>query len=157
MDGDGLMRIGEVADLTHLSLRRIRHYEDMGVVVPSARTKGGFRLYTGADVDRLRLARRMKPLDLTLEQVRDLLDHLDALASLGTGEPTTEEDLLDRRTVVDRVRMYLEVAEHREDALVEQTALVQGLATELRERISTAAGLLAESKVTNDRPRRDGA
>ena len=44
------MQIGEVAERVKLSLRTIRHYEEVGLVPPSARSKGGFRLYTEADV-----------------------------------------------------------------------------------------------------------
>ncbi|CAM5727047.1 hypothetical protein SBADM41S_09163 [Streptomyces badius] len=46
------MQIGEVAARTELSLRTIRHYEETGLVVPSARSRGGFRLYTEYDVAR---------------------------------------------------------------------------------------------------------
>ncbi|WP_448630300.1 MerR family DNA-binding transcriptional regulator [Cellulomonas soli] len=33
--------IGEVAEITGLSLRTIRHYDEVGLVVPSARSRGG--------------------------------------------------------------------------------------------------------------------
>lgn len=71
------MQIGEVAERTGLSLRTIRYYEEVGLVVPSARSQGGFRLYTEPDVDRLQLIKRMKPLGFQLEEMRDLLAILD--------------------------------------------------------------------------------
>lgn len=58
---DRHMQIGEVAARTELSLRTIRHYEETGLVIPSARSQGGFRLYTETDVARLMVIRRMKP------------------------------------------------------------------------------------------------
>ena len=73
------MQIGEVANRTGLSLRTIRYYEEMGLVVPSARTTGGFRLYTESDVARLMLIKRMKPLEFSLEEMSELLGTLDAL------------------------------------------------------------------------------
>jgi DNA-binding transcriptional MerR regulator len=75
----GRMQIGEVAERTGLSLRTIRYYEEVGLVVPSARSQGGFRLYTEPDVDRLNLIKRMKPLGFQLEEMRDLLAILDPL------------------------------------------------------------------------------
>ncbi|WP_017555492.1 MerR family transcriptional regulator [Nocardiopsis baichengensis] len=93
--GDALMRIGEVAERTGLSLRTIRHYDDVGVVRPSARSQGGFRLYTEADVQRLLLIKRMKPLDFSLEEVKDLLGVLDELDAGPQGGPA-REDLLRR-------------------------------------------------------------
>ena len=54
MRSDGqLHQIGTVAERVGLSLRTIRHYEEVGLVVPSGRSAGGFRLYTDGDVERL--------------------------------------------------------------------------------------------------------
>ncbi|EZP27503.1 Transcriptional regulator [Microbacterium oleivorans] len=74
------MRIGEVAERTELSFRTLRHYDEIGLVTPSARTEGGFRLYTEGDVARILLIRRMKPLGFTLDEMRELLDVVDAIA-----------------------------------------------------------------------------
>lgn len=71
------MQIGEVAERTGLSLRTIRYYEEVGLVEPSARTPGGFRLYTEPDVDRLNLIKRMKPLGFQLDEMRELMAVLD--------------------------------------------------------------------------------
>jgi MerR family copper efflux transcriptional regulator len=74
------MQIGLVAELTGLSIRTLRHYEEVGLVTPSARTSGGFRLYTDDDVERLRTIRRMKPLGFTLDEMRQLLTSLQVLS-----------------------------------------------------------------------------
>ncbi|MBX7432222.1 MerR family transcriptional regulator [Mycobacterium sp. Y57] len=75
------MQIGEVSARTGLSVKTIRHYDEVGLVIPSARSAGGFRLYTPADVARLIAIRRMKPLGFTLDEMRGLLAALDALES----------------------------------------------------------------------------
>ncbi|MFS0895055.1 MerR family transcriptional regulator [Microbacterium sp. 179-I 3D3 NHS] len=75
------MRIGEVTERTSLSFRTLRHWDDVGLVQPSARTDGGFRLYTEKDVERILLIRRMKPLGYTLDEMRELLDVVDALTA----------------------------------------------------------------------------
>ena len=72
-------QIGEAAERAELSLRSVRYYEEMGLVAPEARTRGGFRLYTDEHVHRLQLIRRMKPLGFTLQQMRELLDARDAV------------------------------------------------------------------------------
>jgi MerR family copper efflux transcriptional regulator len=79
-------QIGQVAELTGLSVRTLRHWEESGLVTPSARTAGGFRLYTDGDVERLRTIRRMKPLGFTLEEMKQLLASLDVLADATTDE-----------------------------------------------------------------------
>ncbi|MGH3644541.1 MAG: MerR family transcriptional regulator [Mycobacterium sp.] len=81
-NGDDVqMQIGQVATRTELSITTVRHYDEVGLVTPSARSAGGFRLYTEADVERLLVIRRMKPLGFTLAEMKDLLDSLDVLAS----------------------------------------------------------------------------
>jgi DNA-binding transcriptional MerR regulator len=74
----GRMQIGEVAERIGLSLRTIRYYEEVGLAVPSARSEGGFRLYVEADVERLRVIMQMKPLGFSLEEMRELLELLEA-------------------------------------------------------------------------------
>ena len=73
------MHIGELAERTGLSLRTLRHYDDVGLVSASARTEGGFRLYTQDDYDRLILIRRMKPLGFSLQEMAELLRVIDAM------------------------------------------------------------------------------
>ncbi|MFD8943512.1 MerR family transcriptional regulator [Streptomyces sp. SID8016] len=124
MDGKH-MQIGEVAARTELSLRTIRHYEETGLVTPSARSQGGFRLYTETDVARLMVIRRMKPLGFTLDQMRDLLDATDRLDGPGPLPPEQRETLLarvrsyqrDAAEQVGRLRVQLARAEEFEAAL----------------------------------------
>ncbi|WP_238422028.1 MerR family transcriptional regulator [Gordonia sp. 'Campus'] len=79
------LQIGEVAAATELSIKTIRHYDEVGLVAPSARSAGGFRLYTRADIDRLLVIRRMKPLGFSLEDMGALLDAQDKLGDNDSG------------------------------------------------------------------------
>lgn len=81
MRNDTRMQIGQVAARTELSIATVRHYDEVGLVTPSARSAGGFRLYTEADIERLLVIRRMKPLDFTLAEMKTLLDSLAILAA----------------------------------------------------------------------------
>ena len=75
---DEVMQIGELAERAEMSLRTIRHYDEVGLLKPSARTDGGFRLYTEQDLARLLVIRRMKPLGYTLEEMGAVLRVVDA-------------------------------------------------------------------------------
>ncbi|MEO3783932.1 MerR family transcriptional regulator [Actinocorallia sp. B10E7] len=127
------MQIGEVAARTELSLRTIRHYEETGLVVPSARSQGGFRLYTERDVERLMVIRRMKPLGFTLEQMRDLLEATDRLDS---GEDVTDAD---RAELLERVRGYEQATYRRVEELRVQLDRAEDFAATLRARLEQAA------------------
>ena len=74
---------------TGLSLRTIRHYEETGLVIPSARSRGGFRLYTESDVGRPMAIRRMKPLGFALDEMRDLLERRTASTRARSCRPTS--------------------------------------------------------------------
>ncbi|MEZ3180907.1 MerR family transcriptional regulator [Streptomyces pimonensis] len=129
------MQIGEVAERTGLSLRTIRHYEEVGLVIPSARSKGGFRLYTEADVERLMVIRRMKPLDFSLEEMRDLLDVTDRLAA-PDGSPAGEE----RERLRERLDSYRKVAEARCETLRARLAMAEDFAAALQRRLEAESG-----------------
>lgn len=131
MDGKH-MQIGEVAARTELSLRTIRHYDETGLVVPSARSQGGFRLYTEADVARLMVIRRMKPLGFTLDQMRDLLEATDRLDSGAELPPGEREDLL------ARMSGYHEAAQQRVADLRTQLARAEEFAATLSGRLTSA-------------------
>ncbi len=75
------MHIGEVASRTELSLRSLRHWEEVGLLTPSGRSEGGFRLYTDDDVDKILVIRRMKPLGFSLDEMKAVMDDLATLRS----------------------------------------------------------------------------
>jgi DNA-binding transcriptional MerR regulator len=120
------MQIGEAAERVGLSIRTIRHYEEAGLVVPSARSEGGFRLYTEPDLDRLRVIKRMKPLGFTLEEMRDLLNILDALVTAEGRE---------RIALLDRLAMFHTAAQNRVQALREQLGTAEGFARQIQDHI----------------------
>lgn len=130
---DKHMQIGEVAARTELSLRTIRHYEETGLVIPSARSQGGFRLYTESDVQRLMVIRRMKPLGFTLDQMRDLLDvtdRLDRADSTGGAE---------REALLERVRSYEQDASLKIEELRIQLTRAEDFAATLRARLDAVS------------------
>lgn len=118
------VQIGEVAERTGLSLRTIRYYEEVGLVVP-ARTQGGFRLYGDVEIERLLLIKRMKPLGFSLEEMRDLLEITDRL---NTGVPDS-----DRAELIDRLRTYEDAVAIRSQTLREQLAMAEEFAARLRD------------------------
>ena len=124
-----VMHIGEVAARTELSLRSLRHWEEVGLLQPSGRTDGGFRLYTEADVEKVLVIRRMKPLGFSLDQMKAVMRDIEAL-----DDPAT--DTGER----DAVRQRLD--DIRQDATERRRALVRQLemADEFIDLITTRRG-----------------
>ena len=104
------MHIGELAEKTGLSLRTIRHYDEVGLLKASARTDGGFRLYSPDDFTRLMLIRRMKPLSFTLDEMTSLLAVIDAQqigeADADTPESRQQLDAFIAETVARRQKLH---------------------------------------------------
>lgn len=82
------MHIGEVAARTEQSLRSLRHWDEVGLVRPSGRSDGGFRLYSEADVDTILAIRRMKPLGFSLDEMRAVMLDLEVLQAGDDAEAT---------------------------------------------------------------------
>lgn len=119
------MHIGELAERTGLSLRTIRHYDQIGLLTPSGRSEGGFRLYTEDDHDQLMLIRRMKPLGYSLEQMGDLLR---ALESVRSGDSSSADG-------EDAMTQFLDDANERREKLAQQLAAADEFIDQLRSRI----------------------
>ncbi|MBE0476302.1 MAG: MerR family transcriptional regulator [Coriobacteriia bacterium] len=126
--GDPL-QIGEVAERVGLSLRTIRYYEEADLVTPSTRTPGGFRLYGETDIERLELVKRMKPLGFSLDEMRDLLQALDAVS----GEPGSDAE----RATLDRLHDFASIAQERCLQLREQYESALQFAAMLRDRLAS--------------------
>ncbi len=67
------MTIGELARKTRLTIRTIRYYEELGLIKPQSRSKGGFRLFSEEDISRFQLIHYLKSLNLPLNEIRHLL------------------------------------------------------------------------------------
>ena len=53
-----LIQVGELAKRAGITVRTLHHYEQTGLLLPSARSAAGYRLYNLADVQRLHMIRR---------------------------------------------------------------------------------------------------
>lgn len=66
-------KIGEAANRSGVSAANIRYYEREGLLEPQARGDNDYRLYSDADVHRLRFIRLCRAMDMSLDEVRALL------------------------------------------------------------------------------------
>lgn len=123
-----MMQIGEVAARTELSLRSLRHWEDVGLLQPSGRTEGGFRLYTEEDVEKILVIRRMKPLGFTLDQMSAATRDIETLRDLGAP---------DRHPAArDRLASLLTDANDRREKLERQLAMADDFIGQLNQQLA---------------------
>lgn len=127
-DDEQFHQIGAVADRVGLSLRTIRHYEEVGLVIPSGRSTGGFRLYSDDDIDRLEQVKVMKPLGFSLEETAELLE---SRAAATHGTATSDQ--------LDRLDEFATRAEATCEVLAHRLELARGFTRSLRDELAAVS------------------
>jgi MerR family transcriptional regulator, repressor of the yfmOP operon len=123
VDAETPLRIGDVAKLAGTTPRTIRYYEELGLLAGAPeRPSGGHRLYTQAEVERLREVIRLKELlGVTLDELKDLLTAEDARAAVRAQlrrddvHPERRRELLNE--ALGHLDRQLELVEHRASEL----------------------------------------
>jgi MerR family transcriptional regulator, repressor of the yfmOP operon len=117
------VRIGEIAELSGVTPRTIRYYEELGLLPRGDRAQGKHRIYTENDVERLREVTRLRDLlGLSLDDLRSMITAEDVRAEVRQRFHETDSRE-ERLALLDRAMPHLET----------QLALVRRRLTELQE------------------------
>jgi Cd(II)/Pb(II)-responsive transcriptional regulator len=71
------MKIGELAKRANCQVETVRYYEREGLLAAPSRSEGNYRLYQAQHLERLLFIRNCRTLDMTLDEVRSLLQLMD--------------------------------------------------------------------------------
>ncbi len=74
MPEQGLIRIGQLAELSGVSVRSLRYYEELGLIKPAAHSQGGFRLYSEDELRKVDVINYLKELGLTLSEIQEIFN-----------------------------------------------------------------------------------
>ena len=106
---DVLRTVGQVADEVGVSVRTLHHYDQIGLVRPSERSRAGYRLYTEADLQRLQHVVVYRRLGFPLEQIGELLsDGADVSAHLRRQRAAITDRLAELTGLVGAIDKALE-------------------------------------------------
>jgi DNA-binding transcriptional MerR regulator len=101
--------VGQVADLFGVTVRTLHHYDEIGLLSPSERSRAGYRLYTDEDLTRLQQVVVYRRLELPLDEIAALLDGgEDAVDHLRRQRATVVTRLGELRELVDAIDRALE-------------------------------------------------
>src|SRR5881628_4258320 len=103
--GDGLLRVGDLARLTGKTVRAIHLYEELGLLKPATRSRGGFRLYERRGVDRVRWIDLLHGLGFSLHEMRGMLDAWWG-ARIGPKAMAQLRELFERKLEETRTAMH---------------------------------------------------
>jgi DNA-binding transcriptional MerR regulator len=71
---DELLKIGEIARRTGVTLRTIRYYQSLGLIEAAHRSRGGLHLYRSETCDRIQFIRDLRSLNVPLARIREMLE-----------------------------------------------------------------------------------
>ena len=123
---DKVISIGALAKKLEMSQRTIRYYEEIGLLNSIKRIEGGRRIYTDADLRRLKLIKRLKIMGMTLSEMQEL-------EAMWTIEKSNEK-------VLKRLSELLGNHLKRIDDRIADLDILRNEITEYQERIQTKIG-----------------
>lgn len=110
MNDDGIRTIGEVAGLAGVSVRTLHHYDQTGLLSPAGRSAAGYRLYTEADLARLRQILYYRELGFPLDEIAGILADpaADTVAHLRRQHRIVRGQIRRRRDMLTAIEKELE-------------------------------------------------
>jgi DNA-binding transcriptional MerR regulator len=134
----GTVSIGDFSRMTHLTVKTLRHYHDVGLLVPAETDKmTGYRYYARSQVPTAQVIRRFRSLDMPVEDVRAILATTDPAARstlIATHLDRLEQQLKETHAAVASLRALLK---HPEASIkVEHRAVRQAATLAISERMS---------------------
>jgi DNA-binding transcriptional MerR regulator len=122
-------RIGEVAERTGLTRRTLRHYDELGLLIPSERSWGDYRLYDGSDLLRLLQIQNLKALGLSLSEIAEALadPDLDAAATLRSHLAHLQDRIASEQALANRLRVLADASERTWEDVLAAIELTQRL------------------------------
>jgi DNA-binding transcriptional MerR regulator len=115
-----LLKIGELAKRTGLTVRTLHHYDAIKLLCPSGRSPSGYRLYNRDDIERLHRIQALRRLDLPLADIAALLagDAADLQTVLGQQIVALDQQMARATDLRRRLALLRErIREHEEPDL----------------------------------------
>lgn len=106
-----MLKVGELAQRSGLTVRALHHYDQIGLLVPSTRSEAGYRLYTAADVARLHAIQALRGLGVPLGQIGGLMagDGSDLPAILARQVRALDNEIAQATALRERLTLLGEV------------------------------------------------
>lgn len=135
-----LLSIGDFSRMTHLSVKALRHYHELGLLEPANIDRAsGYRFYDVDQVPVAQVVRRLRDLGMPLDQVKSVLDAPDVAArnkEIAAHLTRMEEELAQTRETVAGLRALLAAPPRRLPVQFRSIAATRAVA--IRERVTVA-------------------
>ena len=88
-----LLKVGELAKRTGKTVRAVHLYEELGLLTPAVRSKGGFRLYSGKALKRIEWIQKLQDLGFSLTEIKAVLRDWEGPPTRAQGDGAGARDL----------------------------------------------------------------
>ena len=134
------LTVGEFSRMTHLSVKTLRHYHQVGLLEPAeVNPDTGYRYYTTGQIPTVQVIRRLRDLEMPVADVKAVLAAPDTAARnalIATHLTRLESQLAQTRSAVDSLRNLL--AQPGEQAPITLRTVAPAPAVGIRETVDRA-------------------
>lgn len=124
-----LLKIGELASRTGITVRSLHHYDKIGLLHPSGRSAASYRLYNRHDVAQLHKIQALRSLDLSLAEIAELLQGQGADLQLLVDQQVLglEKQMLQTRELHSRLQSLSELLRSQDEPKLDYWLTTLGL------------------------------
>ena len=152
-----MIKVGELARRTGVTIRTLHHYDQIGLLSPSLRTESGHRLYAADDIARLHQIKSLQELGFSLQEIRGCLGRADfslqRVIELHIGrlkQRISQQRKLCRRleAIAERLRASEEVSSQELIQTIEEMTMIEKyFSDEQRDQLKARAAVVGQDRI----------
>jgi DNA-binding transcriptional MerR regulator len=129
-----LLTVGELAKRTGITVRTLHHYDRLGLVVPTGRSNGNYRLYGADDVQRLQSVRSLQDAGFSLKRIRLMMDDpgFSFERAIEMHLEKVKEKIGLEKTLVKRLETMRELLKARKDPTLDDVVYLLNVTTNVK-------------------------
>lgn len=113
-----MLKIGELARRTGKTVRAIHLYEELGLLMPAVRSKGGFRLYPAKVITRIEWIQKLQDMGFSLTEIKAFLRVYEESTTAPTAMSTVREIFADKlRETKETIGRLTKLADELQESL----------------------------------------
>ena len=109
-------KVGELSDITGLTVRTLHYYHEKGLLIPSGISENGYRIYSNDDIIRLQQIVALKRLSFSLNEIKTILErkNFDPVEIIKNHLKIAEEQIVKYQKIKSHMETFSTILVHRE-------------------------------------------
>jgi len=106
-----MYKIGEFSKITNLTIKTLRYYDDIEILVPDSRMDNGYRLYSIGNFEKAMLIRKLRDFDFSISEIKEIIgnceDEDDLQYFLSEKKELLEKHIKEQRKLVRKIALSI--------------------------------------------------